>query len=120
VATDQAWLAALKPLEGANNRRTLYLDRDKRRMLIERASDEARPFLKTLNLLPLRPGEAAALRRKNFQPAQQSLEVPEGKTKSRPIPLSDEAVAHFTACSKGKDPDMVVMQGWRFSVEKEA
>jgi integrase len=105
VATDQAWLAALKPLEGANNRRTLYLDRDKRRMLIERASDEARPFLKTLNLLPLRPGEAAALRRKNFQPAQQSLEVPEGKTKSRPIPLSDEAVAHFTACSKGKHPD---------------
>lgn len=105
VSTDQAWLAALKPLEGANTRRTLYLDRDKRRALIEAASQEARPFLKTLNLLPLRPGDAAALRRKHFQPAQQSLDVPGGKAKTRTIPLSDEAVAHFSACSKGKHPD---------------
>jgi integrase len=105
VSSDQAWLAALKPLKDANNRRTLYLDRDKRRSLIESASEEARPFLKTLNFLPLRPGEAAALRRKNFQPAQQSLEVPEGKTKTRTIPLSDDAVAHFAACAKGKHPD---------------
>ncbi|OGA59986.1 MAG: hypothetical protein A3G81_26135 [Betaproteobacteria bacterium RIFCSPLOWO2_12_FULL_65_14] len=103
VASDHAWAEELKPLEGATARRTLYLDRGKRRLLVEKASDEARPLFRTLNMLPMRPGEVAALRVEYLKASQRSLEIT-GKTEPRIIPLTTEALAHFKACAKGKLP----------------
>lgn len=103
VATNQAWLKALKPLKGADNRRTLYLDRAKRRQLVEKASAEARPLFATLNMLPMRPGEVAELRVEYLKIQQRALEIT-GKTEPRIIPLTTEAVVHFKACAKGKLP----------------
>jgi site-specific recombinase XerD len=104
VATDQAWRMALKPFKGAGSRRTLYLNSAKRRELVEKASGEARPLFATLNMLPMRPGEVAALKVENLKAAQRVLEIPTGKTESRVIPLTDEALEHFKAYAKGKLP----------------
>jgi integrase len=108
VASDQAWLKALKPFTkkqgGAGVRRTLYLDRDDRRRLIECASEEAQPLFRGMALLPMRPGELAALRVEHLKPGPRSLEIPTGKEEERVIPLSSEALEHFNACAKGKLP----------------
>lgn len=104
VASDHAWAEELKPLEGATARRTLYLDRTKRRQLVEKASDEARPLFRTLNMLPMRPGEVAALRVEHLKASQRTLEIPTGKAEARVIPLTTEAVTHFKALAKGKLP----------------
>jgi site-specific recombinase XerD len=104
VATDQAWRMALKPFKGAGSRRTLYLNSAKRRELVEKASAEARPLFATLNMLPMRPGEVAALKVENLKAAQRVLEIPTGKTESRVIPLTDEALEHFKTCARGKLP----------------
>lgn len=103
VASDHAWAEELKPLEGAGARRTLYLDRPKRRQLVEKASAEAKPLFRTLNMLPMRPGEVASLRVEYLKASQRALEIT-GKTEPRIIPLTDEALAHFKACAKRKLP----------------
>jgi integrase len=105
VASDLAWRTELKPFENADGRRTLYLKRDERRKLLENASDEARPFFKTLILLPLRPGDVPKLRVADLDINNRMLRVPTGKGKpSREIPLPDEAFRHFKECAKGKLP----------------
>jgi site-specific recombinase XerD len=104
VASDHAWAEELKPLEGAGARRTLYLDRGQRARLVEHSSEEAAPLFSTLNMLPMRPGEVAALRVEFLKASQRSLEIPQGKAEPRIIPLTDAHVAHFKACAKGKLP----------------
>jgi site-specific recombinase XerD len=104
IATDQAWIKALKPLKNVDNRRTLYLERGERKKLVEGASDEAKPLFKTLNLLPMRPGEVANLRVEYLKASQRALEIPTGKTEPRIIPLTDEMVSHFKQCASGKLP----------------
>ncbi len=104
VASDLAWSQELKPFEGTARRRELYLDRDKRRNLLESATDEARDFFKALALQPLRPGDVAKLKVAQFDAIQRSLSVPTGKSKARIIPLGSDAVTHFKACAKGKLP----------------
>src|SRR6185369_826589 len=66
VATDQAWREALKPVKGAGKRRDLYLDAAERARLVEHATDETARYLNVLRLLPLRPGDVAALRVSHF------------------------------------------------------
>jgi integrase len=104
VASDHAWREELKPFENAGGRRTLYLDGKKRQQLVEKASAESRPFFATLNMMPMRPGEVAALKVEHLNAARRELEVPTGKTKARTIPLTPDAFAHFKACAKGKLP----------------
>jgi integrase len=101
VASNVAWVAELKPLKRASNRRTLYMDVQQRRRLIDHASDEARALLKSLALMPLRPGEIANLQVEHFDPQQQSLTLV-GKTEERRVPLSRAAAMHFTECARGK------------------
>ena len=103
VATDQAWAEELKPLEGADARRTLYLDRDERRELVENASEELRPLVTALALLPLRPGELVNVRVEDLDIRHGTLRV-SGKTGTRTIPLASDALAHLKACAKDKLP----------------
>jgi integrase len=105
VANDLAWREELKPFENADGRRTLYLKPADRRKLLEKCSDEARPFFHTLALLPLRPGDAAALRVSDLDVRNKVLRVPAGKGKPpRSVPLPDEAMNHLKACAEGKLP----------------
>ena len=104
VASNHAWAQELKPLEGADNRRELYLDRAARRKLIEKASPELKPFLTSLALLPFRPGDVAKLRVEHLDVKHRVLNVPGGKTDARPIPLAGDALTHFKDCAKNKLP----------------
>lgn len=104
VASDIEWREALKPFK-TEGRRELYLKRDERRRLLENASEESRPFFKTLTLLPLRPGDVPKLLVKDLDTNNRMLRVPSGKGKdSRQIPLPNEAFAHLKECAKGKLP----------------
>jgi integrase len=104
IASNHAWAEELKPLEGADNRRELYLDRTARRKLIDMASGEVKPFVTSLSLLPFRPGEVALLKVENLDIRHRMLNVPSGKTGARPIPLGGDALTHFKACAKDKLP----------------
>jgi len=104
VSSNHAWTGELKPYKDADGRRELYLKRPSRLKLFENASAEAKRFIKTLLLLPLRPGDVAKLVVSNFDAHHKSLTVPAGKTKKREIPLSSDAVAHFKECAKDKLP----------------
>jgi len=78
--TDAAWQEALRPFKGADKRRELYLDRDERKKLIDATCEEARPFVKALCLLPLRPGALAGLSVLDFDKRTRALTV--GKDKN--------------------------------------
>lgn len=104
VTSDAAWAEALKPFEDAGERRTLYLPLTARRKLVENASDESRPLFAALTLMPMRPGEIAALKVEHLDVAQRVLRIPTGKTEARIVPLTPEALAHFKACAKNKLP----------------
>lgn len=103
--TEAAWQEPLKPIKNAGKRRSLYLDRDQRRGLLEMVGAEAAAFVRALCLLPLRPGALAALTVGDFD--QRTLELTIGKDKAgrgRRILLPDAAAALFISQSKGKLP----------------
>ena len=105
VASDMAWATELKPLKlgDGEGRRKLKLDRDDVGKLIAHASDEFRPLLVSLALLPLRPGEIAKAKVQDFNAREGTLFVV-GKKRSRTVPLSTQAIAHFRECAKNKLP----------------
>jgi integrase len=103
--TDAAWQEALKPVRNAVKRRTLYLNRDQRRLLLASVCDEARGFVEALNILPLRPGAVAALIVANFD--KRTAELTVGKDKAgngRRIVLPVAAARLFADAAKGKLP----------------
>lgn len=110
VSSDHAWVSELAPFENADGRRDLYLARPARRKLIDKTIEEAQPFVRGIALLPLRPGDVAALRVADLDAKHGILTVPAGKTETRKIPLSGEALAHLKACAKDKLP-----AAWLFS-----
>src|SRR5258706_11232467 len=103
IASDVPWREKLKPITGAGNPRTLYLDRDARRSLIDHATDEARPLLRAINLLPVRVGEVANARVADLDTRHRTLRL-SGKTGERVILLPDEAFAHLKECARKKLP----------------
>jgi integrase len=103
--SEAAWQEALKAVANANGRRTLYLDRNQRRKLLEKASAEAAPFIRALCLLPLRPGALAALAAGDFDRRTAELTIGKDKTgKPRRIQLPQEAAMLLTAQVKDKLP----------------
>ena len=103
VTTNEPWRKALKPKATKGKPRDIYLDLEERRTLIDKASEEVRPLLAGLALIPMRPGELAGAKVGDFDARQRELRV-SGKTGARTIPLSPAALEHFKACAKGKLP----------------
>lgn len=106
VSSDFAWSKALRPLklDPKEGRRTIYLDPAQRRTLLENASAEFKPLLTSWMLLPTRPGDIAKLRVEHLDARHRVLKIPGGKTGVRDVPLSDEALEHFSECAKSKTP----------------
>jgi integrase len=103
--TEAAWQEALKPIRNADRQRTLYLDREQRRKLLQHVSDEASAFVRALCLLPLRPGAVAALNAGDFDKRTRELTI--GKDKAgnqRRIVLPVDAAQLFAAQAKDKLP----------------
>ncbi|MBL0769575.1 tyrosine-type recombinase/integrase [Sphingopyxis sp. DHUNG17] len=103
--TEAAWQEGLKAIPNASKRRTLYLDRSQRRKLVEKTSPEAKPFLRALCLLPLRPGALAALTAGDFDKRTAELTIGKDKTgKPRRIQLPPETSKLLAAQLKNKLP----------------
>ena len=103
--SEAAWQEALKSIQNANGRRTLYLDRSQRRKLLETVDAEAEPFVRALCLMPLRPGALAALTAGDFDKRTAELTIGKDKTgKPRRIQLPAEAAKLLTAQAVNKLP----------------
>lgn len=103
--SEAAWQEALKSIPNADGRRTLYLDREQRKKLIESTDAEAAPFVRALCLLPLRPGAMAALRAGDFDKRTAELTIGKDKTgKPRRIQLPQEAAQLLANQAKNKLP----------------
>lgn len=101
--TEAAWQEALRSIRNANRQRTLYLDRDQRRALLANVSAVAEPFVRTLCLLPLRPGAVASLTVGDFDERTSELTIGRDKSgKSRRILVPRAVAALFAAQSKDK------------------
>ncbi|HEV2123453.1 MAG TPA: tyrosine-type recombinase/integrase [Chloroflexota bacterium] len=103
--SEAAWQEALKGVQNANGRRTLYLDRAERRKLLENTQTSAAPFVRALCLLPLRPGALAGLTARDFDRRTSELTIGNDKTgKPRRIQLPAEAAKLLTAQAAHKLP----------------
>lgn len=103
--SEAAWQEALKAVPNANGRRTLYLDRSQRRMLVAKTDADAAPFVRALCLLPLRPGALAGLTAGDFDKRTAELTIGKDKIgKPRRIQLPAEAASLLAAQSKNKLP----------------
>ncbi|MBO9621588.1 MAG: tyrosine-type recombinase/integrase [Sphingomonas sp.] len=101
--TEAAWQEALKSIRNADRQRTLYLDRDQRRALLEKVDAEAAPFVRALCLLPLRPGAVAGLKAGDFDKRTSELTIGKDKSgKPRRILIPAGAAKFFAAQVKGK------------------
>ena len=103
--TEAAWQEALLPQKQADGQRTLYLDRDERKRLVEAAEGDAGVFLRALCLLPLRPGALAALTAGQFDKRTRTLVI--GKDKAggdRRITLPAVTADFIAAQAKSKLP----------------
>jgi integrase len=103
--TDAAWQEALRPFKGADKRRELYLDRDERKALVDATGEEAKPFVKALCLLPLRPGALAGLTVRDFDKRTRALTVGQDKNgKPRQLTMPQAIADFFEAQVKDKLP----------------
>ena len=103
--TEAAWQEPLKTIPNANGRRTLYLDRNQRRKLLEKIDGEAAPFVRALCLLPLRPGALASLAVGDFEKRTSELTIGKDKSgKPRRIQLPQEAAKLLADQAKNKLP----------------
>ena len=104
--TDAAWQEALRAFRNVGGQRTLYLDPDQRRLLLNHAAAEAVAFIRALCLLPLRPGAVAALKVRDFDPRTSELTI--GKDKNgepRRIVLPEDAGGLFSGAAAERSVD---------------
>ncbi len=122
VTSDHAWRKALKPTANADGRRTLYLDRDQRRALIEHLPEDAAAFVRGLCVLPLRPGALAQRTVADFDYRRGTLRIGTDKAgKGRSILLPEATAALFRQSVKGKLPTAPLLSRWNGSAwDKDA
>lgn len=105
VTSDFAWRSKLRPINNADRRRELYLDRSQRLKFIEKAPPDLAALLRGLCQLPLRPGALAKLTVGNFDKRLKVLKIGQDKAgKDRSIKLPDVTATFFEEACRGKLP----------------
>ncbi|MEW9570860.1 tyrosine-type recombinase/integrase [Rhodanobacter sp. Si-c] len=92
-----------KPLEKADNRRTLFLDLGQRRALLAAAEGDIRALIEAAMLTGARPGELANAQCKQFDARTGTMQFI-GKTGERKVFLTPVAIALFKSAKKNKLP----------------
>ena len=101
--SEAAWQEALRPIRNAGRQRTLYLDKQQRRSLLQKVEASAEPFVRALCLLPLRPGAVAQLTAGDFDVRTSELTIGKDKSgKPRRILIPREVARLFASQAKGK------------------
>lgn len=104
--TDAAWQEALKPIAGADSRRTVYLDRQERQRMLDVMAPDARSFFRAMCMLPLRPGALANLKTRDFDERMGTLTIGSDKSgKPRQLALPDNICEFLTTQARGKLPE---------------
>lgn len=126
---DDSWNVQLSKTKEENRSRDLYLTREQRSKLIESATDDAKPFIHLLSLLPLRPGDWHTATVKEFDQKANTLFV-SSKDHPRHVPLSKEARHLLLEQAKNKLPNALLFtrsngeqwdrQGWNSAIKKAA
>jgi site-specific recombinase XerD len=104
VTTDFAWRGKLKPLENADIKRELYLDKAQRTKFIGCADPDVALFLRGMATLPVRPGALAKLKVGNFDKRLMALRIKVDKNNTRTIKLPPAAAELFLEAAKDKLP----------------
>ena len=104
VTTDFAWRGKLKPLEDADKKRELYLDKAQRTKFIGCALPDLALFLRGMAMLPVRPGALAQLKVGDFDKRLMVLRIKVDKTGTRTIKLPQATAELFLAAAKDKLP----------------
>ena len=104
VTTDFAWRGKLKPLQDADKKRELYLDKAQRTKFIGCALPDLALFLRGMAMLPVRPGALANLKVGDFDKRLMILRVKVDKTGTRTIKLPQATVKLFLDAANGKLP----------------
>jgi integrase len=94
---------AIKPHRDADGRREVYLDKKQRRALLDAAEGDLRDLLTCVALTGCRPGDPAAMLRKDYDARTGSVTF-RTKTGGRTIPVSPAAKELFERLAKGKLP----------------
>jgi integrase len=97
-------LRRVKPLPGGKKRRDLYLDLKQRRALLKAATGAARDLIEAAILTGARAGELVKATRSQFDSRTKSMTF-KGKTGTRTVPISADAVTLFTRLAEGKSAD---------------
>jgi len=103
VTTDFAWRGKLKPIEGADKKRDLYLDRKQRIKFIDKAAPDLAMFLRAMATLPIRPGALSNLKAGDFDARLMALKIKD-KTGQRTIKLPSKSAEIFKLAVKDKLP----------------
>lgn len=105
VLNDAAWAVKLLPIKNADQRRTLYLDREQRQALIDHMDADLATFARAICAIPLRPGALAALTVGRYDKKLQALYIEEDKAGAgRSIVLPASTAAQFEQATKDKLP----------------
>jgi integrase len=104
VAADRRieW-ASVRQHKGANQRRTLFLDVDQRRLLISHAAGSVGDLMAGMALTGARPGDLTGARRSQYDSRTRSVTFA-SKNAIRAVPLPNAAVALFDRLAQGKLP----------------
>ncbi|MDP4574378.1 tyrosine-type recombinase/integrase [Qipengyuania sp. G39] len=120
--SDAAWQEALRPIQGADSRRTTYLNRDERELLINAMPEDAGRFFKAMCVLPLRPGAVASLNTGDFEPRTRTLMVLKDKAKpKRQITVPPSISDYLAEQVEGKRADEAIFtrsDGARWTKDK--
>lgn len=104
VTTDFAWRGKLKPIEDADKKRDLYLDKEQRTKFISMATPDLALFLRGMAMMPIRPGALSMLTVGDFDQRLMALRIKTDKTGTRTIKLPATTAELFTLTAKNKLP----------------
>ena len=103
VGSNSPW-ARVKAFAGVGESRKEFLTIEQRHRLLAETDGAFKNLIEAALLTGARYGELCALRVECFDARRKTLEVREGKTGPRSVPLSDAAVKLFSRLSKAKLP----------------
>lgn len=109
VPSDDAW-RRIKAFKGVDESRKIFLSHEQCTRLINISQGALRTLVQAALYTGARPGkELSSPKVRDFDPSQGVLHIPDGKTGSRDVYLTDEGVLFFNRVVAGRHPDEILL-----------